>query len=66
MTNQTVRVLPVKGRRVRDPESRRVLGAEGLDVVLAGYWSRRLEAGDIEVAKPKAAGPQSNSSSGGK
>jgi hypothetical protein len=44
-----VLVKPVEGRRVRIPNSNKVLTPEGAFVVLDSYWLRRVEAGDVTV-----------------
>ena len=46
---ELVRIAAAPGRLVRHPDTRRELPAEGLLVVLAGFWLRRLADGDIVV-----------------
>jgi hypothetical protein len=42
-------VVPAPGRHVRDPATRRPVPPEGQEVVLSGYWLRRVLAGDLAV-----------------
>lgn len=46
--NQTMRVRPAAGRRVR-LETGPVLRAEGQQVPRTAYWMRRLRDGDVEL-----------------
>jgi len=66
--SETVRVVPVEGRRVRDPRTGDLLPEQGAEVVVAGYWARRIQAGDVEVAAAKRddVTPKSAKSTGGK
>lgn len=61
MQIKTIRVYPVPGRIVRHPETGEIVPPEGWEVPRAGYWLRRLLAGDVSEA-PVAA-PSSRKSS---
>ncbi len=46
-------IKPADGRRVRFPDTGRVLPPEGDTVAWGSYWHRRLDAGDVvEVDAP--------------
>lgn len=48
-------VKPAPGKRVRDPQSRQHIPAEGMEVSATDtYWVRRLQDGDVVVVKPAA------------
>jgi hypothetical protein len=56
-----VRVRPAKGLRVIDPATRQPLPAEGAAVARSGYWTRRLQQGDVvalDSAQQNNAGEQ--------
>ena len=41
------RVYPVEGRRILHPETGEIIPPEGLEVLRAGYWLRRILDGDL-------------------
>lgn len=44
----TMRVRPARdGLRVIDPRTRRPIDSAGVDVPADGYWTRRLQQGDV-------------------
>lgn len=46
-------IVPAPDRLVRDPETRRQVGAEGLDIDPTNlYWARLLRDGDVVEAPP--------------
>lgn len=47
-------IIPVEGRRVRDPATQRIVGDDGLTIDPTDpYWLRRLEDGDVlEAPEP--------------
>ncbi|MFP3274695.1 MAG: DUF2635 domain-containing protein [Paraburkholderia sp.] len=48
-------VYPVPGRRVRDPVTKQILAAEGLDVSPHDlFWARRLRDEDVSTTAPAA------------
>ncbi len=49
-------IMPVPGRLVRDPETRRAVGEEGLTIDPTNlYWARVVADGDVvEAPEPKA------------
>lgn len=51
-----MRIMPVPDRLVRDPETRREVGEEGLTVDPTNlYWARMIADGDVvEVKEPEA------------
>ena len=55
-----MRIVTAPDRRVRDPETRRVIGPEGLTIDPTNlHWSRLLACGDVveatELETPRAA-----------
>lgn len=52
----TLRVMPGKGRRVRDPATGQLLTKRARDVPDTAFWRRRLADGDVVIppAKPPA------------
>lgn len=44
-------VKPALGLKVQDPETRRILPAEGADVPEASIWLRRLAVGDVVMVE---------------
>ena len=49
-------LVPRAGYIVRDPETKKPLPAEGMEVERSSYWVRRIQAGDVSVlpvSKPK-------------
>jgi hypothetical protein len=49
-------VIPVKGGVVRDPRTKRIVPAEGIDVPDADfYWHRRVAHGDVTLGDAPAA-----------
>jgi hypothetical protein len=40
-------IKPVPGKRVRDPDTKRVIPTEGLEVTESPYWVRRIQDGDV-------------------
>jgi hypothetical protein len=49
-------VIPVKGGVVRDPRTKRIVPAEGLEVPDSDfYWHRRLAHGDVTLRETSAA-----------
>jgi hypothetical protein len=51
-------IRPVEGRRMRHPETKKVIPVEGRSVAWNSYWQRALNAGDIELV-PDVAPPAS-------
>lgn len=47
-------VIPKPGVRVRDPETRAHLPAEGREVPDTPYWLRRVKDGDVTIESPAA------------
>ncbi|MGN7832661.1 DUF2635 domain-containing protein [Pseudoxanthomonas sp. 22568] len=48
-------LIPARGLRVINPETRRPLPPEGEEVARDAYWQRRIDDGDVaEGAPPKA------------
>lgn len=50
MEAELVHVRPAPGLRVIDPATRQPLPPEGASVVRSGYWTRRINQGDVLVA----------------
>lgn len=51
-------LVPRAGYIVRDPETKKPLPAEGMEVERSSYWVRRIQAGDVSVVvvpKPRPA-----------
>lgn len=51
-------LVPRAGYIVRDPETKKPLPAEGMEVERSSYWIRRIQAGDVSVVvvpKPRPA-----------
>lgn len=51
-------LVPRPGYIVRDPETKKPLPAEGMEVEKSSYWVRRIQAGDVSIvviSKPKPA-----------
>ncbi len=51
-------LVPRAGYIVRDPETKKPLPAEGMEVERSSYWVRRIQAGDVSVvvvSKPRPA-----------
>lgn len=51
-------LVPRAGYIVRDPETKKPLPAEGMEVERSSYWVRRIQAGDVSIfviSKPKPA-----------
>ena len=44
-------IKPAKGLLIRDPQTREQLPAEGKEVVMNTYWMRRINDGDVVIAK---------------
>lgn len=44
-----VLVLPVTGRRCKDPETLELLPEKGKKVYPTGYWKRRINDGDCVI-----------------
>ena len=42
-------LVPRAGYIVRDPETKKPLPAEGMEVEKSSYWVRRIQAGDVSV-----------------
>lgn len=49
------RVWPAPNRTVRDPLTRRVIPAGGVEVEWSTYWERKRLDGDVTLAAPAAA-----------
>ena len=49
---RTMRIRPVGGARVRDPETGALL-TEPRDVACSTYWMRRLRDGDVAIVLPE-------------
>lgn len=49
-------VRPAPGMKVRDPDSRLPLPAEGREVPESSYWVRKIRSGDVVLADPAAPG----------
>ncbi|RMG60283.1 MAG: DUF2635 domain-containing protein [Gammaproteobacteria bacterium] len=49
--NDTIRIKPAPGLRVRDPQTRRLLAEKGEVKPRDGYWMRRLACGDVVEVK---------------
>lgn len=47
-----IKVKPVQGAVVRDPETKKLLAASGEMKPQNSYWLRRLRDGDVEEVKP--------------
>jgi hypothetical protein len=48
-------VYPVPGRRIHDPETKRLLTAEGITVNEHSiFWARRVRDGDVTTTAPEA------------
>lgn len=54
-------VKPVSGRIVPDPVAGDVLPASGRKVVVDGYWTRRIQDGDVLVVDSPDAAPSKKS-----
>lgn len=50
-----MRIEPVGGARVLDPDTNRPLPQEGATVSRSQYWLRRIRAGEVQFAKKKRA-----------
>ncbi len=51
-------LIPRPGYIVRDPETKKPLPADGIEVERSSYWVRRIQAGDVSVVvvpKPRPA-----------
>lgn len=51
-------LVPRAGYIVRDPETKKPLPAEGMEVERSSYWVRRIQAGDVSIVvipKPRPA-----------
>lgn len=51
-------LVPRPGYIVRDPETKKPLPAEGMEVERSSYWVRRIQAGDVSIVvipKPRPA-----------
>ncbi len=54
-------IRPAPGLKVRDPDLRDLLPAEGREVPDSDYWIRRLRDGDvIEIKAARGASPKSD------
>lgn len=52
-------LMPRSGVIVRDPETKKPLPEEGLEVERSSYWTRRIMAGDVfAIPKPKPTRPK--------
>lgn len=51
-----MRVMPVVGRTVRDPNSMQLLPDGGRDVPETSYWYRRIRDGDVTLEQVVASG----------
>lgn len=47
-------IKPAEDRKVRDPQTKRHVPAEGAEVPESSYWLRRVKDGDVLVANPAA------------
>jgi len=52
---ETIRVRPAEGRRVRDPETGRVIPDDGANFSPSSYWFRRVRCGDVTIETSKSA-----------
>jgi hypothetical protein len=50
---ETVKLKPKSGIKLKNPETRLELSAEGEDVVLSTFWRRRIMEGDVEIIESK-------------
>lgn len=56
---EQIYVVPVAGRRVRDPKTLKLLPGEGKKVPKDKYWMTRLQKGDVvQQHEPKAKAPE--------
>lgn len=46
-----IKIKPVQGAVVRDPETKELLAASGESKPRSSYWLRRLRDGDVEEVK---------------
>ena len=45
-----IRFIPNEGRKVRCPNTKRVIGPEGISVnQITTYWHRRMQSGDVSI-----------------
>lgn len=51
---ETITVIPVAGRKVRNPATGQPIPAEGIQVEKSAFWTRRINDGDVTVAPAKA------------
>lgn len=50
-----IHLVPVKGKRVRHPDTKKVIGDEGVHVEsITTYWHRRLQDGSMVEQKQAA------------
>ncbi len=54
---QTLFVRPAPGARVRDPDTKAPIPADGAVVPDNGYWRRRLRVGDVVLVVETAHAP---------
>lgn len=56
MSQEKMFLVPVEGRRVKDPITMKLLDAAGEEKPVNAYWMRRLKDGDVrEGQKPQPA-----------
>lgn len=47
------KIIPKKGLKVRDPDTKKHLKEEGEDKEITAYWIRREVAGEVVIKKDK-------------
>ena len=53
-----IHLKPAPGKRVRDPQSKKVLEEKGIKVdAIDTYWFRRIEDGDVVIVEPEKKAP---------
>lgn len=45
-------LIPKSGLTIRDPQTLAQLPAEGAQVAINAYWTRRMQAGDVREGTP--------------
>lgn len=50
--DDTIYVVPLAGRKIRDPQTQREVPEDGMIVTDTNFWRRRQRDGDIVISDP--------------